>query len=66
MEKNLTTGQKLRKLRGKRSKSEVAAAIGVSESAYVKYERDERNPSDNNKRRIADYYKKKVGDIFFS
>jgi DNA-binding XRE family transcriptional regulator len=66
MDKNLTTGQKLRKLRGKRSKAEVAAAIGVSESAYVKYERDERNPSDPNKRRIADYYKKKVGDIFFS
>ena len=66
MDKNLTTGQKLRKLRGKRSKAEVAAAIGVSESAYVKYERDERNPSDIVKQRIADYYGRKVGSIFFS
>lgn len=65
MEKNLTTGQKLRMLRGKRSIAEVAAAIGVSQSAYIKYERDERNPSDPNKRRIADYYGRKVGTIFF-
>ena len=61
-----TVGQKLRKLRGSRSKAEVAEAIGVSESSYIKYERDERNPSDAVKVRIADYYGRKVGFIFFS
>lgn len=66
LEKSMTTGEKLKKLRGNKTKSEVAAAIGVSESSYIKYERDERTPSDMVKQRIADYYDRKVGSIFFS
>jgi putative transcriptional regulator len=66
LDKSMTTGEKLIKLRGKKTKSEVAEAIGVSESSYIKYERDERNPSDIVKQRIADYYGRKVGSIFFS
>jgi DNA-binding XRE family transcriptional regulator len=62
----LTVGQRLRKLRGKRTKVEVAEAIGVSESSYIKYERDERHPSDPIKKRIAAYFNSNVGDIFFS
>ena len=61
----LSVGKKLKELRGKRTKREVASAIGVSESSYVKYERSERNPSDVVKKRIADYYGKTVGSIFF-
>lgn len=61
-----TTGQILRELRGTRSKRIVAEAIGVSFSSYVKYERDERNPNDNTKRRIAKYFGKTVESIFFS
>lgn len=64
-EKSMTTGEKLIKLRGKKTKAEVAAAIGVSESSYIKYERNERTPSDSVKVRIADYYGRKVGTIFF-
>ena len=66
LERSMTTGEKLKKLRGKKTKSEVAEAIGVSESSYIKYERDERNPSDAVKQRIADYYGRKVGNIFFN
>ena len=62
----MTTGEKLRKLRGKKTTSEVAKAVGVSESAYIKYERGERNPRDETKRAIADYYGKSVAYIFFS
>ena len=61
----LTPGAKLRKLRGEKSKNEVAAAIGVSASSYIKYERDERNPSDHVKQKIADYFGRSVGFIFF-
>jgi putative transcriptional regulator len=61
----ITTGEKLRKLRGKKSKAEVAKAIGVSESSYIKYERDERTPSDAIKMKIAALYGRSVGYIFF-
>lgn len=66
MENSVAIGAKLRKLRGNKSKAEVALAIGVSESAYTKYERGERSPKDSVKIKIADYYKKSVGSIFFA
>lgn len=59
-------GKKLRELRGQKSKAEVAKAIGISESSYIKYERNERTPSDEIKVRIAKYFGKTVQDIFFS
>lgn len=61
----VTIGQKLRKLRGKRTKQTVADAIGVSYSSYVKYERDERHPGDEVKKRIAKYFGVSVQSIFF-
>ena len=66
MENSVSIGAKLKKLRGRKSKSEVASAIGVSESAYTKYESGERNPKDSVKIKIAEYYKKSVGSIFFA
>ena len=63
--KILTTGEKLRKLRGKRTKAEVAAAVGVSFSSYVKYERDERVPNDSVKMKLADFFGSTVSYIFF-
>jgi DNA-binding XRE family transcriptional regulator len=62
----MTIGEKLRKLRGKRTKKEVACAVGVTEWAYIKYERDERVPRDEVKRKIAAYYKTSVEAIFFA
>lgn len=64
-ERQKIVGERIRKLRGKRTKAEVAAAIGVSESSYIKYERGERNPDDNTKVRMATYFKRSVGHIFF-
>lgn len=55
----------LRTLRGKRTISDVASAIGVTRSALVKYERGERIPRDEIKIKIADYYGKSVEEIFF-
>lgn len=62
----LSIGEKLRKLRGTKTKNEVAQAIGVSFSTYVKWERNERRPSDSMKVAISKYYGKSIENIFFT
>ena len=62
----MTAGQRLKKLRGKKSKREVAQSVGVTEWAYIKYERDERVPRDEVKKRLAEYFKTSVESIFFA
>lgn len=59
-------GERIRELRGKRTKREVANALGVSVSSYVKYERGERTPRDAVKRRMAEYFGVTVSSIFFN
>lgn len=61
----MNAGEKMKLLRGKRSKREVATALGVSLSSYVKYERGERRPKDMLKKKIAEYFGVTVGYIFF-
>lgn len=56
----------LKDLRGERSQSEMAAAVGVTKSAWAMYERGERVPRDEVKRRIATYFGKTVQEIFFT
>ena len=56
----------LKELRGKRSCKEIANALDISESAYVKYERGERTPRDSTKKKIADFFGKSVESIFFA
>ncbi len=56
----------LKGLRGDRSQSEMAAAVGVTKSAWAMYERGERVPRDEVKRRIAAYFGKSVQEIFFA
>lgn len=58
-------GKRLRELRGSRSATEVADAIGVSLSLYSMYERGERTPSDKIKILLARYYKTTVQHLFF-
>ena len=58
-------GSKLRELRGERSQAEVARELLISDSALSAYENGERIPRDDVKRRIAKYYGKTVGEIFF-
>ena len=61
----MTIGEKLRELRGEKSQEEVARAVFVSDSAMSAYENDTRIPRDGVKRRLASYYGKSVGEIFF-
>lgn len=60
-----TTGQRLRRLRGKRTLKEVAEATGVAISTLSAMEHDKRGTSDESKRRIAEYYGRTVEHIFF-
>lgn len=62
----MSSGEILRNFRGKKSVSEVAKALGVSNSAYIKYERGERVPRDEVKTRIARYFGSSVEAIFFA
>ena len=61
----MSTGEKLKMLRGDKTQEEVSADIGVSKSALAMYERDERVPRDEVKVQIAHYYGKSVGALFY-
>lgn len=58
-------GERLLKLRGERTREEVANAIGVSLSAVSMYENGDRIPRDAIKIKIASFYQKSVQEIFF-
>jgi len=57
---------RLVELRGKKSRKEVASAIGVSLSALTMYENGERIPRDETKKAIASYYQVPIEAIFYS
>lgn len=58
--------EKLRELRGDKSREEVANACGISVSAITMYEIGERIPRDEVKVRLAKFYGVNVEDIFFA
>lgn len=59
-------GKKLRELRGKMTQKEVSEAIGITPTALSNYEQGIRIPRDDVKKRIAHFYGKSVGEIFFA
>lgn len=62
----MSTGAKLRELRGKKTIQKVADDLGITKSALAMYERDERVPRDEIKIRIADYYGQSVQSLFYA
>lgn len=58
-------GNRLTRLRGDKSQSEVARAVGISDSALSMYECGERIPRDSIKVKLAEYYGETVQAIFF-
>lgn len=58
-------GRKLLKLRGNKSREQVAFELGISFSALVSYETGVRVPKDEIKLKIAKYYGVTVASIFF-
>lgn len=61
----MDNGKRLRQLRGDRPACEVASAVGISESALLMYERGERNPRDEIKVALANFYGVGLGEIFY-
>ena len=61
----MTIGEKLKKLRGNKTQTELAKELGILTSAYSNYENNYRVPNDEVKKKIAIYYKKTVDEIFF-
>lgn len=57
--------KRLKKLRNDKTQAEVAAAVGISSSAYAMYETGQRIPRDDVKIKIAEYFKTSVAYIFF-
>lgn len=58
--------EKLIKLRGEKSREEVAKAVGISVSALAMYEQGQRIPRDGIKIKLAEYYGVTVGFLFFA
>lgn len=58
-------GEKLVELRGRKSQSEVANAVGITQAALSMYERGERTPRDDVKIKLANYFGTEVALIFF-
>lgn len=60
-----TLGTKLRKLRDdkKLSQSEIADFLGVSQSAYNKWEADQSKPSSDNLLKISDFHGVEIKDL---
>ncbi len=61
----IDNGRRLQALRGQRTREEVATAAGISVSALTMYEIGQRNPRDDVKCSLADYFGVRVSDIFF-
>ena len=62
---NVSVGQKLKGLRGDKSRDSVAMAVGISSSALGMYENNLRMPRDEIKVKLADYYGVTVQHLFF-
>ncbi len=58
-------GKRLLKLRVEQFQTEVAQAVGISDSALSMYECGERVPRDSVKIKLAAYYNTTVQSIFF-
>lgn len=58
--------QRLIKLRGSKSREQVAKDLEISASAVAMYENGARIPRDEMKKKIAQYYGVSVEEIFFA
>lgn len=63
---NEKIAKRLLSLRGRKTREEVAKAVGVSVSAMSMYETGERIPRDEIKVRLAEYYGASVEAIFYA
>lgn len=62
----MSIGEKLKRLRGSKSRAEVANALGIALSTLTMYENNNRVPRDEIKVRISKYYGTPIEELFFS
>lgn len=58
-------GEKLKELRGCRTQTGVARAVGITPSALSMYESGDRVPRDEVKERLCAYYQVPVASVFY-
>ncbi|MGI6751117.1 MAG: helix-turn-helix transcriptional regulator [Anaerovoracaceae bacterium] len=63
---NEKIAKRLTKLRGAKGQAEVAKSVGISTSALSMYECGERIPRDEIKKKLAQYYKVSIEELFFN
>lgn len=56
---------KLRELRGEKSQAQLAEELGITKSSLAMYERGERTPRDEVKIKIARFFGKSIGELFY-
>ena len=61
----VSIGKKLVKLRGDKTREQVAVDLGISYPALVSYELGERVPKDEIKIKIAEYYGVSIEELFY-
>lgn len=61
----MSTGKKLRALRGNQTQKEIALALKITRSSWSMYERGERVPRDEIKVKIANYFGRSVQELFY-
>lgn len=54
--RQLTLGERLKKLRQKKTQQEVAESIGISRARYSHYENDRSEPDNDLLQKLSDYY----------
>lgn len=59
-------GRRLKDLRAGRTRADIASKVGISLSALAMYERGERIPRDEVKKRFAELYRSSVQEIFYN
>ena len=59
------SGKRLTELRGIMTRVGVARKLGLSNSSLASYERGDRNPPDNVKIKLSEFYGVPVEQIFF-
>ena len=58
-------GQRLKDLRGDMSLDELSEKINIPKSTLWRFESDVTRPNDQIKKKIADFYKKTIQEIFY-
>lgn len=63
---NIEVGKRLITARGEKAQKMVASELGISQSSLAMYESGRRIPRDALKEKIARFYGKTVGSLFFN